>query len=308
LSTVTEDATGNPGSEVRSSKTPRRSTAALRRLHEWALRLPRPVLWASIPPVIGLWGAFDYLLGNEIHFFFFYIFPITFYAFYLGPRAGLLVSILSSAAFLLTDLALGVPASMTLVEGWNAGIRFATYLYITILLGFLRKDLDRQAILAQTDVLTGLMNRRAFQEAAEIARVSAERHGKPLTMGFADLDRFKAINDAQGHEAGDRLLTLVAESLRAAVRESDLVARLGGDEFVFLLPGADQAAAHETSRRMLDRVRARSEEAGLAVTLSIGLVSSSDATTPVSELLRKADEVMYQAKTAGRNGIAQATL
>ena len=160
------------------------------------------------------------------------------------------------------------------------------------------------ATLAGTDDLTGLPNRRAFTErlATEIER--SRRYGRPVSLVMIDIDRFKAINDAHGHPAGDRVLKGVAAQLFGTVREAEMVARIGGEEFAWILPETTSEAA----ARAADRVRrqiARVVFDGVgSVTLSMGVCDVRDAHTP-SDMLRLADAALYRAKEAGRDRVVR---
>ena len=154
------------------------------------------------------------------------------------------------------------------------------------------------------DALTGLQNRRALFETLPIAQARADRNGKRLGLLFIDLDGFKAVNDSFGHEAGDRLLAEIAGRLRGAVRKTDSVFRLAGDEFTVLLEGlADGASAHVAAAKIIDAVSrpVPLEGASAEVGASIGLAlfAPGDQASP-EQLIREADERMYQAKRAGK--------
>lgn len=154
---------------------------------------------------------------------------------------------------------------------------------------------DRVQVLAHTDALTGVGNRRAFDvRVAELGRSAAD--SSEVAMLVVDVDRLKAVNDAGGHEAGDRTLQAVASALTGQVRAGDLVARLGGDEFVAVVEGADRAAATALAARMVDAV---SVALGSAVTISVG-VASGPASEAAAGLLHAADRAMYTAKRARR--------
>jgi diguanylate cyclase (GGDEF)-like protein len=142
--------------------------------------------------------------------------------------------------------------------------------------------------LSLTDSLTGLANRRHMDVVMEHAW-SAARRGEALAVMVMDLDGFKAVNDAQGHQAGDRVLCQVADVLRSEARGSDVVVRFGGDEFLAILPGGNAAAAHA----LADRVRAR---LGGAVGMSAGVaVYRPELSTP-DDLVREADRALYENK------------
>jgi diguanylate cyclase (GGDEF)-like protein len=142
--------------------------------------------------------------------------------------------------------------------------------------------------LAESDTLTGVANRRgwALRAQAEIAR--AERTGDPLGIAVIDLDRFKAVNDALGHDAGDRLLTQSATAWREALRDTDFLARMGGDEFAVLLPAYDEEARSEVRRRL------KSVVPGDA-TCSVGIVRWGPGET-IEDALRRADAALYRDK------------
>ena len=160
------------------------------------------------------------------------------------------------------------------------------------------------AQLARVDALTGLANRRHFEERLPEALARAQRGGRPLTLLLLDLDRFKAINDTHGHAMGDAVLKAFAERIAQCVYEVDLPARLGGDEFVVLLEGdTDADTAARVAQRIVVAVREPLviEGVALALTTSIGVgvhFPARDAAT----VLRLADDAVYAAKAAGRDG------
>ena len=153
---------------------------------------------------------------------------------------------------------------------------------------------------AVTDTLTGLPNRRLFQDRADQAINRARRQGERAAVMIIDLDRFKEVNDTLGHHCGDLLLEEMARRLRGALRESDTVARLGGDEFAVLLPSVADAVAAERVATVLGRVISESivvEGVSLATEASIGISLFPDHGADVSELLQRADVAMYTAKS-----------
>jgi diguanylate cyclase (GGDEF)-like protein len=176
------------------------------------------------------------------------------------------------------------------VEGHLSGIAAET--------ADLARDLARQANtykdLAYTDTLSGLPNRRAFEDRA--ARLRDFSDAKPLAVLMIDLDGFKPVNDSEGHEAGDRILALIARTIAGGLREGDFVARFGGDEFAALLSRTDLSEAEA----MAERLRARVQDAGsdASVTASIGVAVLED---DVRRALLRADVALYEAKNSGRN-------
>ncbi|MFN4070709.1 MAG: GGDEF domain-containing protein [Thermus caldifontis] len=149
---------------------------------------------------------------------------------------------------------------------------------------------------ALTDPLTGLPNRRALEMALEREAARVERGGKPFSLVLLDLDDFKKVNDAQGHQEGDRLLKEVAQYLIAHVRQGDLVGRWGGEEFALLLPWTEG----EEAVRVAERLRAGLS--GVGITGSFGVaVYRGD----LQDLFQRADRALYRAKEEGKNRVEQ---
>lgn len=172
----------------------------------------------------------------------------------------------------------------------------------------LRGAMQASLQMAVTDVLTGLHNRRYLD--SHLGGLFSEEgmRQRPLAALILDIDRFKAINDTYGHEAGDEVLRAFAERVRQHTRPIDIVARYGGEEIVVLLPEAGLAEAHTIAERIRERIQAvpfavQRESRMVSVTVSIGVaVRCSDDTSP-NDMLRRADEGLYEAKAAGRNRV-----
>jgi diguanylate cyclase (GGDEF)-like protein len=160
--------------------------------------------------------------------------------------------------------------------------------------------------LADHDALTGLPNRRRFEQ--ELARhlEHMRRYGPEGAALVLDLDCFKPVNDTFGHAAGDELLARVALVLRERLRATDVIARLGGDEFAVLLPRVDRAGAAAVARSLVETVRAEALTADTrGVTVSVGVIAfDGDTATAADSVLAAADLAMYDAKAAGGDGWA----
>lgn len=171
----------------------------------------------------------------------------------------------------------------------------------------LEQELSRQA---RTDSLTGLSNRRHFIELAELELVRARRYGNVLSILMLDLDAFKAINDTYGHHVGDNVLRTIGETCRHVMRGIDNIGRIGGEEFAILLPQAQCAQALEAAERLRDQISKveipLDAEGVLRVTASIGVATLTAAETNVNDLLRIADNALYEAKRTGRNKVCVA--
>jgi diguanylate cyclase (GGDEF)-like protein len=168
-------------------------------------------------------------------------------------------------------------------------------------------DLAAEArVLALTDSLTGLANRRCvFERLDHFARVSPE-DGQPLAVVLFDLDHFKRINDKYGHQTGDAVLKRVTELTRRQVRNGDIVGRIGGEEFVWLLPNVDAPRARDLAERLREVIDQESGQGGLPrVTISLGMALLRKGDTP-EQLIARADEALYRAKESGRNCVQRA--
>lgn len=168
-----------------------------------------------------------------------------------------------------------------------------------------KKAEQRLSWLAEHDSLTGLFNRRRFQQDLEQAVAISRRYRRPGAILFVDLDQFKYINDTKGHQSGDALLKTVASNLGRLIRDTDVIARLGGDEFGILLRETSMEGAIRVSRDinvMLSRVAFRVEDRAHKISASIGITLFPEHGTDPHDLLSYADLAMYQAKELGRNG------
>ncbi len=171
----------------------------------------------------------------------------------------------------------------------------------------LRRTQAQLELLATHDPLTTVLNARAFasQVAQELGR--NRRYGRPLALIYLDLDDFKRVNDAHGHATGDAVLRLVADAMRGAVRQADFVGRLGGDEFGVLMPETDGSVAHSVANRLAGGIRTVFRGTP-SVTASIGVVAVTGTEAGSDELLRKADQAMYEAKRTGKDRVVQVTM
>lgn len=170
----------------------------------------------------------------------------------------------------------------------------------------LKRALDYEMLFeqARSDALTGLDNRRVFEEKIGSLLDKAKRHGSPVTLASMDLDRFKLINDSFGHAEGDKTLCKVAQTLGGMVRESDLLVRMGGDEFLLVLPDTALTTARVIAERLCLAVNSLGIVApcGAKLGISIGLVQW-DEQSNVDAWLQQADEILYRAKTSGRSQV-----
>jgi diguanylate cyclase (GGDEF)-like protein len=173
-------------------------------------------------------------------------------------------------------------------------------------LNLARAELQR---ISRTDQLTGLLNRRGFEETALSILAHARTAKRPVSALMCDIDRFKAINDQFGHEFGDKVLIAIAQVFRAFAEQNDvLVARHGGEEFAVLIIGATVEQAMKSAnelRRACAAARISNDSFSTYVTISIGLTVSENA-TDLSKIMRIADRALYAAKNRGRDRVARA--
>ncbi len=168
----------------------------------------------------------------------------------------------------------------------------------------IQKQLSR---LATHDPLTSLVNARTFAVRLTQELERNRRYPRPLALLYLDLDDFKLVNDSHGHQTGDAVLRLVAEAMRSSVRQADIVGRLGGDEFAVLMPETDAALADQAAKRLAAGLR-NVFKGTPTVTASIGVVACSAADANTDELLRRADQAMYDAKKQGKDRVVQVTI
>ena len=160
--------------------------------------------------------------------------------------------------------------------------------------------------IAVRDQLTGLFNRRGFNEYGEKAFSAAQRNGTPLSVIMTDIDRFKYINDRYGHAAGDTALAHFAELVSEGRRREDVIARVGGEEFALLLPGTELRDAMALADQLCKKVGSTPMDLtsiGLPMTSSFGVASISSRDTGLDDMVRRADRALYRSKRAGRNQV-----
>jgi diguanylate cyclase (GGDEF)-like protein/PAS domain S-box-containing protein len=182
----------------------------------------------------------------------------------------------------------------------------------TVMVGFTdltaQKAVEHQLRhLAQRDPLTQAYNRHHFWQLANAEMARVKRYRRPLSIAMIDADHFKDINDRHGHDVGDLVLRMLVDTCHDGLRKHDVLARYGGEEFVVLLPETTPQGAQSVMERVRERIEATSlsldDGREVRLTVSIGLASIRDPDEGLEELLKRADEALYQAKGAGRNRV-----
>jgi diguanylate cyclase (GGDEF)-like protein len=172
--------------------------------------------------------------------------------------------------------------------------RFASQAALALNNAWLLEQVRR---LAGSDALTGLPNRRHFEESLERELARAERTEQPVNLLMLDIDHFKRINDTYGHQTGDAVLRAVGRRLSETVRVGDVVARYGGEEFTIVMPSADT----EDAVVLADRILRAVEQIDIPVTVSIGIATFLRHAADGSSLVEAADRALYESKRSGRN-------
>jgi diguanylate cyclase (GGDEF)-like protein len=232
-----------------------------------------------------------------------YLVPVLVATWYEGMWWGIAFTLVAMALRLAVEVEqqVGMTVALSLVNQLSfaavAGIAMVTFRH-------LRRTQEQLALLATHDPLTSLVNGRAFSARLTQELERNRRYPRPLALLYLDLDDFKVINDTHGHQTGDAVLRLVAEAMRSSVRQADVVGRLGGDEFAVLMPETDATLADAAAKRLAASLKTVFKGTP-TVTASIGVVSCSAAEANTDELLRKADQAMYDAKKAGKDRVVQ---
>ncbi|MCB9895194.1 MAG: GGDEF domain-containing protein [Planctomycetes bacterium] len=264
--------------------------------------------------LVALFGWLDHVTGADVRSVLFYFVPIMLVAMTLGRRAVVAVAIASAAAWGTAEILIR-GSDITLALIWNESSALVVFMLVGLAISTLRRErhelkranarirqmLESEERLARTDALTGLPNSREFLERLTPELARCQRDGTPLCLLYFDIDNFKRVNDRHGHLEGDAVLKRVAEVLRKQLRASDVPARLGGDEFAALLwqTTADDAAA--IGKRIVDSIVAIADNyAGSDLGASVGVIWFENPPSDVNEVVKRADDAMYNAKKTGK--------
>ena len=251
------------------------------------------------------WIEFRFMGGPSLEIFYLLgVLPVTAAVGLYGGLAAAFFGITIHLLVRIFHMAQEDPArfAITLWDGlsWALGLTVVVFLMARV-----RKAYLTEREQARMDLLTGLLSRREFVRAAQRELDLAARRGGALSLALLDADGFKKINDVQGHDAGDRCLRIMGRALAERVRHTDLVGRLGGDEFVVLLTDTSGPAAGVVLQDVCRMTRERTAEAGVPVTLSVGLVDCRDGGS-LADLLRVADGRMYESKRGEKGRVTYA--
>ena len=263
-------------------------------------------------------GLLDYVTGPWLSFALLYVTPVLGAAWWLGRGPALLAGLTAGLAWFEAE-AWGHRGEPTRDLMWNSMSRLIMLLAMAAMVVRIREDRRRLKAmnaqltelltgaekLARTDPLTGLPNRRAFLERLSDELARARRNNAPVCIAYLDIDNFKNLNDQRGHVEGDEFLKNVALAIRDTVRNTDVAARLGGDEFAVLFTDAKRIAVEPLAHRLMARMRALGDRyPGLDLGASVGMAWSDPPPEKPESLLQRADQAMYEAKSAGKHRFA----
>ncbi len=236
-----------------------------------------------------------------------YIIPVLLVTWTEGLAWGILFALVTTVYREATAW-VQMPPDTPLVWRVVTGLAYLAVLGVAMAgLQTLRRSQAALARLVTQDPLTNVMNARAFADRLGQELDRNRRYPRPLALMYMDLDNFKVINDTHGHQTGDAVLRLVADAMRSSVRHADVVGRLGGDEFAVLMPETDSALADAAAKRLI--VGLRNVFKGTPnVTASIGVVSCTATDASTDDLLRRADQAMYDAKKSGKDRVVQVAI
>ncbi len=271
----------------------------------WARKpwVPAAIVIVGIAAVtIALYFNGERLGGPAVFNEFFYVWPAFYIGYFFKPRGMTALLVLIAVVY----------AAMLAVIGTHGSTAFSRWIVTVsvvsgaaVAMNVLRRSIDRLLErlreAARTDSLTMLLNRRGFDERFELELERSRRTGDPVGLLVGDLDRFKELNDRQGHPAGDMALALVGQTLALGCRKIDTIARIGGEEFAILLPATDCAGAQEAAERLRGEIAEVVDASGQELTISFGVAEFPMHGQIRHDLMHAADEALYAAKALGRD-------
>jgi diguanylate cyclase (GGDEF)-like protein len=279
------------------------------------VRQSHPIVAALLVGSVVVIGVADYLTGPDVGFSLFYLAPIVWCAWHINRVMSFALVALASGFWLAAEIAW---RGVSLVSFWNGFTRIGIYLGMAWLTSRLRAEqrqlhelnarlqvmLDHEKLLARTDSLTTLPNRRLFIDELKRATARSHRLSAPVAVAYLDLDGFKTFNDRNGRVAGDAVLRAIADVLTTHLSGNGIAARLGGDEFGILLEQCTQEAADNFARRVFqDLLVVVGNLTKDTVGINIGVACFERPPLSPDAVIDHADAAMFCAKAQGHNGI-----
>ena len=254
---------------------------------------------------ILLSGLAHYLTGPKYEFHIVFLLPVIAVCWYVNAKAGFVMAWLGAAVWMAADWLAAPPGADLQALLVNDAIRLSVFALVIVLVDRLKRAHEHESTIARVDSLTQLPNRRAFHEQCDAEIIRARRYRHPLSLISLDLDNFKSVNDRDGHDAGDRVLRTMAETLQKNIRSTDVAARLGGDEFAILLPETGQEAAWAIATKLRQQLIQDMQKGGWPVTGSFGVATFMTPPESIDALMKQADKLLYDAKQKGKNSVLQ---
>lgn len=254
--------------------------------------------------LLSIAALIDHVTGENLSFLLFYIIPVYYFTWFMSRKAGALISITAAFLWMGQNIEKAISFGKS-VSYLNMSMELIFFFFATYLLCVLKDAIGINEELSRTDGLTGAMNRGAFYDLAgrEIGR--ADRYRRPFTVAYMDIDNFKIVNYKSGNASGDRVLRIVADTIKKNIRKIDLVARFGGDEFTILLPETGAEAAQVVLSRIRNVLLNIMEQNSWNLTFTFGTVTFLKSPGTVEDMMKKVSSVMYSAKDSGMNTIEQ---
>lgn len=256
-------------------------------------------------------SALIFVTDDQFRIIWFYIVMFVAYT-VIGNRMGVITTIVSIVIISICLLIFDLGLSRATVQGALIGFVISSLLasiHVRRIADYEDALLNTNSeleILATIDGLTGIMNKRMFNEMATKYLEAAHRNDKPLTLIYLDLDHFKAVNDRHGHQVGDIILIKFTDIVGKCLRKSDLLGRIGGEEFSVVLFETDLEAAVTVAEKILQQVQRASyqyEDKLVQVTTSIGIAQFDSSSDTLDSIQKRADKALYKAKELGRNRV-----
>ncbi|MBN1797953.1 MAG: GGDEF domain-containing protein [Spirochaetales bacterium] len=277
-------------------------------LRDKLYKAPKPLLLILSLLFIGCIGYVDFITGPEYAFSLFYLIPIAFICWIRGRLFGLIAAVCAAAAWYAADMASNNEYSHQFVMIWNTLVRFTFFIIVGNLICTVNTMFRRFQSEARLDFLTGLVNVRYFYDILENEINRFKRYKQSFSIAYVDIDNFKKVNDLLGHLQGNLLLKNIAQALSASVRSSDTLARVGGDEFVLLLINSDENQAKSALGKIIKNISVVIKRNKWPVSLSVGVVTYKKLPDSPDEVIKIADDLMYDVKAAGKNNIYYKTV
>lgn len=262
-----------------------------------------------IVSLLAFTGALIFVPQDEFRIIWFYL--LIFAAYIVnGKKLGVMFTALSIIIILTVNLFVELNLSQTAINSAILGLiigSFLAYFYTSKITSYeqsLREQNSSLTLLASTDYLTGIMNKRMFNDIAEHYFQTAQKDHLNLTLLLLDLDHFKKVNDTYGHQAGDLLLKNFVKNTKSFLNKSDIFARIGGEEFGILLSQTDIDGAYmlaEKIRKETENLFVQHEGKNICVTTSIGISQTRKTDESFENIFARADTALYHAKNTGRN-------